>query len=97
MHRDDRITVEPGRPRRGQDVKIDYQGLLVNSGADGIWMHYGYDSWKQVKTIPMTRQFDGSFTCSVRAEAMRQINFCFKDSAANWDNNNGMNWTIEVC
>jgi len=33
MHLDDRIALEPGSPAKGQNVRIEYRGLLAQSGA----------------------------------------------------------------
>lgn len=96
MHLDDRISLEPGTPQKGQPVRIEYRGLLANSGADSVWMHYGYDGWSQVKDIPMVRTPEGNFSCVVEAEANNELNFCFKDSANNFDNNDGYNWSVPV-
>ncbi|HHW28649.1 MAG TPA: hypothetical protein GXX21_03700 [Syntrophomonadaceae bacterium] len=32
----------------------------------------------------------------IRIEKEGQFNFCFKDSANNWDNNNGLNWSYTI-
>lgn len=96
MHTDDRITMEPGTPRKGQNVKIEYRGLLANSGADSIWLHRGFDGWNNVQDVPMNPLPHGSFTCDVKFEGSNSMNFCFKDSANHWDNNNGWNWEATV-
>ncbi len=43
----------------------------------------------------MTSFLDG-FTANVPVEGMEEINFCFVDSAGNWDNNSGWNWKAVV-
>jgi len=96
MHFDDRISLEPGTPKKGERVRIEYRGLLAQSGADTIWAHKGIDGWSQVYDIPMERTPEGNFACETEAKADREINMCFKDSADNWDNNNGQNWNFSV-
>ncbi len=96
MHLDDRISMEPGNPSKGQDVRIEYRGLLAHSGADNIWMRCGFDGWYNVQDVPMNRTPQGSFSCNVKVEGDREMNICFKDSADHWDNNNGWNWASQV-
>ncbi len=96
MHLDDRISVEPGSPRRGQSSQINYCGLLVHCGADAVWMHYGFDGWENVQDQQMDRLSHGGFTCTAPVTGSREMNFCFKDSANHWDNNGGSNWTLRI-
>ncbi|NLC12327.1 MAG: carbohydrate-binding protein [Firmicutes bacterium] len=91
----ERVSVEPEIPRHNQNVEIHYKGLLAKSGADSVWLHYGFDGWNNVSTVPMKQQF-GEFTCSIMAKGRRELNFCFKDSANNWDNNSGWNWSCPI-
>jgi hypothetical protein len=96
MHLDDRISMEPGTPARGEKVRLEYRGLLANSGADSVWLHCGYDGWNKVSDIPMSRSAYGNFACTAEVQGSKEMNFCFKDSANNWDNNNGWNWSVSV-
>ncbi|MDN5347369.1 MAG: hypothetical protein PWP65_933 [Clostridia bacterium] len=96
MHHDDRVAIEPHPVRKGQNVTIKYKGLLVNSGADAVWLHYGYDGWQSSATVAMGWQSDRSCVATIPALGNREINFCFKDSASNWDNNSGWNWKCDI-
>lgn len=81
----------------GMEVKIRYNGLLVNSGASDVSMHYGFgepDSWRSVDTANMERSTEGFETSVSMAE--NQLNFCFRDAVSNWDNNNGLNWIYRI-
>lgn len=96
MFHDDRVQIEPDPIRPGSTAKIRYSGLLARSGADRVFLHYGVDGWKRPNTVEMNRigdRFEGEIrtTASVRA-----VDFCFKDSADHWDNNNGLNWRAVV-
>lgn len=93
---DDRISLEPAPVKSGDTVHIKYHGLLKNSGADSIYLHFGSDGWKNQRMIPMNRLPEGDFGAEVKAEGSNEINFCFKDSANNWDNNSGWNWKCTV-
>lgn len=81
----------------GTTVRIRYNGLLKESGAERVWMHMGFgesESWKNVKDISM-EQTPAGWEQTVQMED-RQLNFCFKDNGDNWDNNNGMNWIYRI-
>lgn len=92
---DNRVTLQPEPVRPGDTVHIDYQGLLKNSGASEVYLHYGFDSWTQgISTVKMERATDGRFGADVRFQGNQEMNFCFKDGGNNWDNNNGHNWTV---
>jgi hypothetical protein len=90
------VYVEPHTTKQGDNMSINYQGLLRNSGADSVYLHYGFDQWHNAQTIPMNRSTDGIFRSEIKATGSKEINFCFKDSANNWDNNNGYNWNIHI-
>ena len=96
MHYDDRIAIEPGTPSKGDNVIVEYRGLLAQSGADSVWLHCGYDGWNKTQDIHMSRHAHGGFSCSTQVQGSKEMNICFKDSANHWDNNNGQNWTIPV-
>ena len=94
---DYRVSLEPVSPRSGETISINYQGLLKNSGANEVYLHYGFDSWsKSVKTVKMERVENGDFNSRIRTEGNYEINFCFKDNVNNWDNNNGRDWTAHI-
>jgi hypothetical protein len=78
------------------DVQVKYAGLLKNDGADYILLHCGVDGWKNTKDVWMNRDQDGNFAASIKAAAAHEVNICFKDTANNWDNNNGWNWRVRV-
>ena len=96
MHLDNRISLEPGSLKRGQKVRVEYRGILANEGADNLWMHYGYDGWKNQQDIPMETTPEGTFACQTEINGKKEMNFCFKDSANNFDNNNGHDWSCRI-
>lgn len=93
---DDRVSFEPAPVKTGDTIHINYQGLLRNSGADDVYLVYGNDGWNNVNTVKMNHEEAGSFKTEIKATANQEINFCFKDSANNWDNNSGWNWKADV-
>ena len=93
---DDRVQVDPEPIKPGDTTKIRYNGLLAKSGADRVFLHFGVDGWKKAATVPMERIGD-RFEAEIKTTAsVRNVDFCFKDSADHWDNNNGLNWRVGV-
>ena len=45
QYNDDRVSIEPAPVQSGDTVHINYQGILKNSGADQVFLHYGVDGW----------------------------------------------------
>jgi len=94
---DEGVEITPIPVTEGESITIKYDGLLAKSGADRVYTHLGYGSseqWKNIQDIPMMNTKDG-WTCEAVAQEKR-LNFCFHDTANNWDNNNGNNWSITV-
>lgn len=79
------------------EAKICYSGLLAKSGADSVIGVYGFGSnqkWEDVSEVVMTRDATGAFTATIPIVRGKNVNFAFKDSADNWDNNSGLNYTF---
>ncbi len=95
----DGVVVDPVPITSGEEIVVFYNGLLSQSGADSVYLHCGYgdsDNWKAVQDMRMARTGWG-FVKTIKApEVGTRLNFCFRDSASNWDNNNGHNWSFEV-
>lgn len=76
-------------------MTVKYDGLLAQCGADDVYTVVGYgnnNSWENIQTIRMNR-FGNSFHADVPTMHGMNVNLAFKDSADNWDNNSGMNYT----
>jgi hypothetical protein len=94
---DNAISWEPTPPRTDDTLNIQYRGLLKESGASDVYLHYGFDSWnRSINTVKMEKMEDGSFSAAVKAENAHEMNLCFKDNVDNWDNNNGYNWNLQL-
>ena len=82
----------------GSSVHIIYSGLLAESGADRVYMHTGFGpsyGWNMLHDYEMTPSKWG-WEAVIDIKGEDRFNFCFHDSADNWDNNNGRNWSYEV-
>ncbi|MCL6476869.1 MAG: hypothetical protein K6T65_00490 [Peptococcaceae bacterium] len=87
--------VEVRQAAYGNEATIEYYGLLMKSGADQVYLHCGFGNpvhWQNVSTQRMDRTARG-WEKTIRMMDDKAI-FCFKDSANNWDNNNGYNWIV---
>ncbi|MGE5422263.1 MAG: carbohydrate-binding protein [Ignavibacteriales bacterium] len=89
------VSMDPVPPATGDNITLSYTGLLAQSGADRVFAHVGYgspQSWFNVKDVEMRKLGSTTFSTTVRVDASDNLQVCFKDSAGNWDNNNGRNW-----
>ena len=67
------------------------------SGAQEVQGVYGFGSnqnWEGVSSIQLKKEGEGTFKGVLPLEHGKNINIAFKDSAENWDNNSGMNYTF---
>jgi hypothetical protein len=95
---DRRVAVDPVPLAGKKKATIMYKGLLSMSGADSVYLYSGYnDNWESAKFTPMSKSDDVTWTTDVSIdEKQKSFNFCFKDSADNWDNNHGLNWGVAI-
>ncbi|NLU42912.1 MAG: hypothetical protein GXX08_12015 [Firmicutes bacterium] len=94
------VFVSPLPITAGDRVTLKYNGLLSRSGATRVFAHVGYGrrNWVGVTDMPMTKEPDGTWTAQIQIDRdqMSPLNVCFRDSAHNWDNNYGNNWSFEI-
>ncbi len=95
---DSGIAVEPTPITLGDELKIEYRGLLAHSVAEPVYLHYGFGpgDWRFIQDIPMEKDPSGAWTAVVQAGETGRFSFCFRDGAENWDNNDGRNWSYEI-
>ena len=80
-----------GRKPKEESIELRYNGCL--DGAKGIYLHYGIgDTWEGVTDCKM-RKLKYCYKTEVSVPTGVDINFCFRDSEGNWDNNYGNNYT----
>ncbi len=94
----DGVVVDPTPITAGEEITILYNGLLSQNGADQVYLHTGYGKagqWRNVSDMRMSRTGWG-WVKTLEMPDDARFNFCFKDSADNWDNNNGVNWSFEI-
>ncbi len=80
----------------GDRLKINYNGLLAQAGAENVYLHSGYGSdWSNSSYIQMQKTQDG-FSAELEVLEGDTLELCFKDSADNWDNNSGNNYLFNI-
>ncbi|MCX7842711.1 MAG: carbohydrate-binding protein [Clostridia bacterium] len=80
----------------GDEVTITYDGLLAKSGADKVYAYIGYgEEWQEKGFVPMNLELD-TFKATFKALMPGTMYIAFKDSAENWDNNSGANYSFEI-
>jgi hypothetical protein len=96
LYSDAGVNISKSSINIGDKVTVSYDGLLAKSGADTIFLHYGYgDSWEQKDFIQMENK-EGIFGATLKAVSAGSLNISFKDSADNWDNNSAENYSFIV-
>ncbi|MDD2444296.1 MAG: carbohydrate-binding protein [Desulfotomaculaceae bacterium] len=93
------VVVDPTPITAGEEVTVFYNGLLGKEGKGQVNLHYGYGSynkWQTVSEVNMEKTGWGWVTNVVMPDKEGRFNFCFKDSAGNWDNNSGTNWSFAI-
>jgi hypothetical protein len=90
------IAVSPAVPAKGETAKVLYNGLLAENGAKKLYVHVGFgNEWVDAIDYKMVRTQDG-FETEIPVTTSSAMNMCFKDSAGNWDNNAGQNYTFDI-
>lgn len=90
------LAIIPAFPAKGETVRVVYNGLLARSGADKVYVRFGFgEEWDKELDYRMTRT-DTGFEAAVPVAAGDTLNLCFHDSAGHWDNNSGQNYFYEV-
>ncbi len=77
-------------------VKISYTGKLFQENANEVFIHYGFGiQWDDLNEIEMEKTELG-FQAEINLVSFDTLNFCFKDSYNNWDNNDGQNYIFPI-
>lgn len=94
----DGIFLDPVPITLGDELKIKYKGPLVETATGKIYLHAGFgsDNWEKILDVPMKKTRDGGWSVTIQVDEPSNLNFCFRDDAQNWDNNQGKNWSYRV-
>ncbi len=82
----------------GETIEIIYNGVLAQSDAEQLYLYagVGLDNWTDVKEIEMNYQSNKGWVSNFEVDNGTRLNFCFKDGADNWDNNQSKNWSYDI-
>lgn len=78
-------------------VKISYTGKFFQENSNNdVYIHYGFGLlWDNVNEIKMEKT-DLGYQAIIYLNGTESLNFCFKNSNNEWDNNNGKNYVFEI-
>lgn len=79
------------RKAKEESLELKYNGCL--DGAKTIYLHYGIgETWEGVTECKM-RKLKSCYKTEVTIPIGVDLNFCFRDTEGNWDNNYGNDYT----
>ena len=74
------------------NIKVSYTGSLFQNNSEEIYLHYGFnEDWKEVTEIKMEKT-DLGFQAELYLPEYQILNFCFRNSNNEWDNNEHHNY-----
>ena len=77
-------------------VKISYVGNLFQENSSEVYLHYGFGSnWDNVNEIKMEKTELG-FQAEIELLSSDTLNFCFRNSNNEWDNNENANYIFPI-
>lgn len=78
------------------DIKISYTGFLFQNNSEEVYLHYGFnEDWKDVNEIKMEKT-DLGFQAELHLSEYQILNFCFRNSNNEWDNNQNYNYSFPI-
>jgi hypothetical protein len=90
------VFITPALPASGEKVKLVYDGLLAKCGATEVYAHVGFgNNWENTNDYKMNKTSNG-FEATIPIHTSKPLNICFRDSAYNWDNNSGRNYSFNT-
>ena len=76
------------------NIKVSYTGSLFQNNSEEIYLHYGFnEDWKEVTEIKMEKT-DLGFQAELYLPEYQILNFCFRNSNNEWDNNEHHNYSF---
>lgn len=81
---------------QNSNVKISYTGELFANNSQEVFIHYGFGSnWENINEIKMNKTELG-FQAEINLPETDILNFCFRNSQNEWDNNQNKNYSFNV-
>ena len=77
-------------------IKISYTGKFFQDASEDVFIHYGFGmNWENLNDIKMEKTELG-FQAEIDLIGTESFNFCFKNGAEQWDNNEGQNYVFPI-
>lgn len=77
-------------------IKISYTGKLFQDNSEEVFIHYGFGiNWDNINEIKMMKTELG-FQAEIDLISSDTLNFCFRNSNNEWDNNNSKNYIFPI-
>lgn len=77
-------------------IKISYVGTLFQNNSESVFLHYGFGTnWDSLAETEMKRTELG-FQCELEILESDTLNFCFRNSNDEWDNNEGNDYIFQI-
>lgn len=77
-------------------IKISYTGELFQDNSEDVYIHYGFGTnWDNLNDVKMNKTELG-FQAEIYLPESNLFNFCFRNSANKWDNNNNENYSFII-
>ena len=78
------------------NVKISYTGKFFQDESEEVFIHYGFGiNWDGVNEVKMEKTELG-YQAEIELGNGETFNFCFKNNANEWDNNDGNNYIFPL-
>ena len=95
---DNTVWWDPEEPEVGDEITIYYGEDALLFGAEQIIFHWGINDWNNIidEEINLDSSENRWYISISTTTEMTNIDFVFKDSNENWDNNFGNDWHIPL-
>lgn len=81
---------------KNETSTITYSGSLFQNGSDSVTIVYGFgDNWSNTSEQLMEKTSDG-FVAEIKILDFEKLNFCFRNSNYEWDNNDSQNYISPI-
>ena len=81
---------------QGSTVKISYTGKFFEDASEEVFIHYGFgENWDNLSEIQMEKT-DLGYQAEIFLPEFNELNFCFRNSKNEWDNNGGQNYVFPI-
>ena len=78
------------------NVKLSYTGEFFQDNSSEVFLHYGFgNNWDNLNDIKMEKTELG-FQAEIQLGEGETFNFCFRNDANKWDNNDGNNYIFPL-